>query len=391
MARVKAATRKPVQKPVKKSSSSKISSKKSNPSPKNSSVVAPNTYGGTSETIGVGMRVALIGAGGIANAHFKGHTQSGASIVAFAEPFEATRTRRETEWNARGFSSVEELLAWGEFDAVSICTPNAFHASASILAMRAGKHVLCEKPLSMSLKDCQAMIDVAKQTKVVLQTGHHLRANLLVEKAKEIIRSGALGRVTFMRLRQAHDWGGNKSISPGFALLKNSGGGTLLDNGCHMMDLARNLGGDVSSVYCKMGTLGAWTNTVEVEDTSLVTLEFESGAIASVENAWTGIGWEEGFWVYGTEGALECTNRLGPRKLRHVHRSSPGTTWNELDETIYSFADEGGHSREIAAFWRSIRHGTPVICTGQDGLESVRLVLTSYESAKKGKPIAIKR
>jgi predicted dehydrogenase len=384
MARVKAA---PARKPaaVKKSSSPKSSS------PKNSSVVAPNSYGGTSENIGVGMRVALIGAGGIANAHFKGHTQSGASIVAFAEPFEATRNRRETEWNARGFSSVEDLLAWGEFDAVSICTPNAFHASASIAAMRAGKHVLCEKPLSMSLKDCQAMIDVAKQTKLVLQTGHHLRANLLVEKAKEIISSGVLGRVTFMRLRQAHDWGGNKSISPGFALLKNSGGGTLLDNGCHMMDLARNLGGDVSSVYCKMGTLGAWTNTVEVEDTSLVTLEFESGAIASVENAWTGIGWEEGFWVYGTEGALECTNRLGPRKLRHVHRSSPGTTWNELDETIYSFADEGGHSREIAAFWRSIRHGTPVICTGQDGLESVRLVLTSYESAKKGKPIAIKR
>jgi predicted dehydrogenase len=390
MARVKAATQKQVKKPVTKSSSPKPASKKSNSSP-NSSVVAPNTYGGTAETIGAGMRVALIGAGGIANAHFKGHTHSGANIVAFAEPFETTRTRRETQWNALGFSSVEELLAWGEFDAVSICTPNAFHASNSIAAMRAGKHVLCEKPLSMSLKDCQAMIDVAKQTKVVLQTGHHLRANLLVEKAKEIVRSGALGRVTFMRLRQAHDWGGNKSISPGFALLKNSGGGTLLDNGCHMMDLARNLGGDVSSVYCKMGTLGAWTNTVEVEDTSLVTLEFESGAIGSVENAWTSIGWEEGFWVYGTEGALECTNRLGPRKLRHVHRSSPGTDWSNLDETIYNFADEGGHSREIAAFWRSIRHGTPVICTGQDGLESVRLVLTSYESAKKGKPITIKR
>ncbi len=381
MARVNKAT------PAAKKSVQKTSS----PKKSNSSVVAPNSYGGRTDNIGAGMRVAIIGAGGIANQHYRGHIKSGASVVAFAEPFEATRTRRETEWNARGFSSVEELIAWGEFDAVSICTPNAFHASASIAAMKAGKHVLCEKPLSMSLRDCQAMIDVAKQHKVVLQTGHHLRANLLVEKAKEIVRSGALGRVTFMRLRQAHDWGGNKSVSPGFALLKNAGGGTLLDNGCHMMDLARNLGGDVSSVYCKMGTLGAWTNTVEVEDTSLVTLEFESGTIASVENAWTGIGWEEGFWVYGTEGALECTNRLGPRKLRHVHRSSPGTDWNTLDETIYSFADEGGHVREIALFWRSIRTGAPVICSGQDGLESVRLVLTSYESAKKGKPIILKR
>jgi predicted dehydrogenase len=372
-----------------KSSAPKSSAKKSPTQQNPPSLAAPNSYGGRSENIGAGMRVAIIGAGGIANAHFKGHSHAGASIVAFAEPFETTRTRRESEWNARGFSSVEELLAWGEFDAVSICTPNAFHASASILAMRAGKHVLCEKPLSMSLRDCQAMIDVAKQRKLILQTGHHLRANLLVEKAKEIIQSGALGRVTFMRLRQAHDWGGNKSISPGFALFKNSGGGTLLDNGCHMMDLARNLGGNVSSVYCKMGTLGNWTNTVEVEDTSLVTLEFESGAIASVENAWTAIGWEEGFWIYGTEGALECSNRTGPRTLRHAHRSSQGTDWATLDETNYSFVDEGGHSREIAMFWRSIRQGTPVICTGQDGLESVRLVLSSYESAKKGKPIKL--
>ena len=102
MARVKAATasQSAAKEPVKKSSG-KSNSGKSNSSPKNVSVVAPNSYGGRSENIGAGMRVAIIGAGGIANQHFSGHRKAGASIVAFAEPFEATRARRETEWNAR--------------------------------------------------------------------------------------------------------------------------------------------------------------------------------------------------------------------------------------------------------------------------------------------------
>jgi predicted dehydrogenase len=347
-----------------------------------------NTYEGRSTKLeGQAFRVALIGAGGIANAHYRGYTAAGAVIVGFVDPFEPTRTRREKEWGITGYSSFEELLAAEVFEAVSICTPNAYHTPASIQAALAGKHVLCEKPLSMSLADCQKMIDAARNASVVLQTGHHLRANLLVEKSKELISSGAIGRVTFIRLRQTHDWGGNKTVADSFGKLANSGGGTLLDNGCHMFDLARNLGGDVKNIFARTATLGF---DIEVEDVANASLEFESGAIGSVESSWTATGWEEGWWVYGTDGALECTNRLGTRKLRHVHRTSSGTDWATPDETIYSFADEGGHSREIVAFISSVRHGTPVICTGEDGLESVRLVLKAYESAKLGQPLELK-
>jgi predicted dehydrogenase len=346
-----------------------------------------NTYGGRSTTLeGTPFRVALIGAGGIANAHYKGYTAAGAVIVGFVDPFELTRARREVEWKIKGYSSFDELLAAEDFEAVSICTPNAFHAPSTIRAAKAGKHVLCEKPLSMSLEDCQKMIDAAADANVVLQTGHHLRANLLVEKSKELISSGAIGRVTFIRLRQTHDWGGNKTIADSFGKLANSGGGTLLDNGCHMFDLARNLGGNVKNIFARTATLGF---DVEVEDVGTASLEFESGALGSVESSWTATGWEEGWWVYGTDGALECTNRLGTRKLRHAYRTSSGTDWNTLDETMYSFADEGGHSREIIAFINSVRHGTPVICTGRDGLESVRLVLKAYESAKVNQPLEL--
>ena len=347
-----------------------------------------NTYDGRSTKLeGQAFRVALIGAGGIASSHFKGYTAAGAQIVGFVDPFEPTRVRRQIEWEIEGFLSFEELLAAKDFEAVSVCTPNAYHSDASIKAAKAGKHVLCEKPLSMNLADCQRMIDAAKDAGVVLQTGHHLRANLLVEKTKELISSGAIGRLTFIRLRQTHDWGGNKTVTDSFGKLANSGGGTLLDNGCHMFDLARNLGGNVKNIFARAATLGF---EIEVEDVANASLEFESGALGSVESSWTATGWEEGWWVYGTDGALECTNRLGPRKLRHVHRASSGTDWAKLDETIYGFADEGGHSREIVAFISSVRDGTPVICTGQDGLESVRLVLKAYESAKLGQPLELK-
>ncbi len=349
----------------------------------------PNTYGGVGTRVeGEPLRVALIGAGGIANTHYKGYVAAGANVQAIVEPFGSTRALRELEWGVRGYATIEEMLkAEPDLEAVSVCTPNAYHVDGTIKAARAGLHVLCEKPLSMDLDQCRQMIAAAKKSRVILQTGHHLRSNTLVEKARALIDAGAIGRVTFIRLRQAHDWGGNKAVRDSFGLLKNAGGGTLLDNGCHMMDLARFLGGNVKNVFARMGTLGAWTTRVEVEDTSIVSLEFASGALGSVENSWTATGWEEGFWVYGTHGAIECSNRTGPRAIRHVYRESPGTTWDKVDETIYRVADEGGHTREIVKFIRSIRFGEPVICTGEDGLESVRLVLTAYESARKRKPI----
>jgi predicted dehydrogenase len=343
-------------------------------------VTQPNSYGGRTSVLNLEpLRVGIVGAGGIALTHYKGYVAAGARVMGFAEPVAETRARREIEWGVPGYASVAELLEKADIEAVSVCTPNASHALATIAAAEAGKHVLCEKPLSLNLEECAAMIAAAAVTGVVLQTGHHLRANWYVEKAKELILSGAIGRVCYLRLRQAHDWGGNKTISPNFASLARSGGGTLLDNGCHMMDLARNLAGDVKSVFARTATLGF---DIEVEDVGVVNLEFQSGAIGTVEAAWTATGWEEGFWVYGTDGALECTNRLGKRTLRFANRSSTGTDWAKLDETIYNVQDEGGHSAEIAAFIRSIRLGDPVICSGHDGLEAVRLVLSAYESAR---------
>ena len=333
------------------------------------------------------LNVGIVGAGGVSQRHFEGYRHAGANLVGFAEPNDATRARREEEWNARGYASFEELLAREELHALSVCTPTAFHAPAALAALRRGIHVLCEKPLSLSLEACDAMIEAAQESGVILQTGHHLRSNPLVQTAKRLIEDGRIGRVTFMRLRQAHDWGGAPEVRGSFGSLAASGGGALLDNGCHMMDLARHLGGDVRSIFARVGTLKF---EVEVDDTSVATLEFGSGAFGSVENAWTATGWEESFAVYGTQGALECSNRLGKARLRLLTRDSGFGSWDTADETWYDFATvSNAHLRGVQHFTASILEGAPVVCSGEDGRESVRLVLGGYESARSGQAVNV--
>lgn len=333
------------------------------------------------------VNAAIIGAGGISQRHYEGFKLAGVNVVAIADASEAIRALREQEWGVRAYADVDTLLEHEDVQAVSICTPNAFHAPASLAALQKGIHVLCEKPLSMSLDDCDAMIEAAQHSGAVLQTGHHLRSSPLVRTAKRLIDEGRLGRVTFMRLRQAHDWGGAPQVRGAFGSLAASGGGTLLDNGCHMMDLARHFGGDVRSIYARMNTLKF---EIEVEDTSLASLEMDSGAFASVENAWTATGWEESFHIYGTEGALECSNRLGRARLRFVNRETEFGSWDKTDETWYDFATpDNGHVRSVAHFIASIEQDTPIICTGHDGRESVRLVLGGYESARSGLPVSL--
>ena len=221
---------------------------------------------------------------------------------------------------------------------------------------------------------------------MVLQVGHHLRSDAAALKAKALISAGALGRLTYLRFRQAHDWGGAATVRDSFGKRAHSGGGTLLDNGCHMMDWARFFGGDVAEVYARTATLKF---DVEVEDTSVVNLAFKSGALGTVENAWTATGWDYGFWLYGTQGTLEYTNRYGDPVLRHLSRESLGSAWGEPDLATHRFSGLGPHLQSVVNFLASIREARGVICTGEDGLEAVRLVLASYESAQLNQPVTV--
>ena len=110
--------------------------------------------------------------------------------------------------------------------------------------------------------------------------------------------------------------------------------------------------------------------------------------LGTVEAAWTATGWEEAWWLYGTEGTFEYTNRHGEPVARHAHRTSPGTTWGATDVTEYRFGGHDAHVRNVLAFLEAVRGDRPVACTGEDGREAVRLILASYASAEQGRPVS---
>ncbi len=322
-------------------------------------------------------RAAVIGTGAISQRHVDGYRAAGAEVVAICDTDEAALEQRGRAWGvARRYLDFAAMFRDGGFDVVSIAAPTAVHHPATLAAAAAGVHVLVEKPIALSLSLADEMIAACAGAGVVLQVNHQLRSGGPARKAKELLAAGAIGRVTYLRLRQAHDWAG-LGVRPSFRTRASAGGGTLLDNGCHLMDLARYFGGRVADVYARAASL---MYDVEVEDTAVVSLRFEDGALGTVETAWTATGWEQGFWLYGTEGALEYTNRFSPEVLRHSYRASPGTTWGQTDVTSYDFAGAGPHSRHVAAFLSASRGEGPVICSGEDGREAVRLVLAAYDS-----------
>ncbi|MEZ4598128.1 MAG: Gfo/Idh/MocA family oxidoreductase, partial [Chloroflexota bacterium] len=190
----------------------------------------------------------------------------------------------------------------------------------------------------------------------------------------------------FVRLRQAHDWAGATEVPVAFRTLATAGGGTLLDNGCHLFDLARHLAGPVAELSARTATLGF---DIEVEDTAEVSLRFASGALGQIEASWTSTGWDQSFLVNGTRGSLEYTERLTRPVLRHVHREAGERDFVATRVTSWEHAGASDHTRAVAAFVAAVRGEAPAACTGEDGREAVRLALASYQSAASGRPVTL--
>ena len=333
------------------------------------------------------VRVGIIGTGNIARAHVLGYQHAGVEIAAVCDVNERTLAKRQAQWKATAaYADYNELVNDPNVDAVSVCTPNSSHHPIVLAAAAAGKHVLCEKPVSMQLEEAQAMIDACTHAGVVFQVGHHMRSWAAAEKAKALIDSGSIGALTYARFRQAHDWGGLPDVPGVFGSLAHSGGGTLLDNGCHLFDLVRWFGGDVRDVFARVATLKFAT---EVEDTAIASIGYVSGAIGQVEVAWTGTGWQEAFWVYGTHGSLECDSRVGPNVLTHRYRNSNATNWSDTDVARYELRGLDSHTQHVVNFLAAMNGDLDVVCSGVDGREAVRLVLSAYRSAETNAPVTM--
>lgn len=226
------------------------------------------------------VKFAIIGCGRIAQRHAE-HIKNKAELVAVCDNVPGKANELAAKYNVKAYYSIEELLASETaLDVVSICSPNGLHAHHSILALNAGHHVLCEKPMAISVNDCGEMIKAAERANKRLFAIKQNRFNPPVQAVKEAIDQGKLGKIYSIQLscfwnRNADyykdSWKGTKLMD----------GGTLYTQFSHFIDLLYWMIGDVKRVNAYTGNYNH-SGIIEFEDTGVVILEFHNGAIGTI-------------------------------------------------------------------------------------------------------------
>lgn len=335
------------------------------------------------------IRIGVIGCGHISGEHVRGYQfyPKEAEVVALMDSDKKTVSEKQSKWNVMNvFKNYEYLIDSGIVDAVSVCTPNSYHAPISIYALNKGIHVLCEKPIATNTKDAELMIKIARKKQLVLQVCHFLRHSAYVNLIKKYIEKGKIGKVLFIRARMAHNWGG--CIPRNWFTNKNiSGGGTLLDNGCHYLDLFRYLIGDVSMAGALMSN---FVSKTKCEDTALAIMRFKNGAIGEIETSWVEhSGWSNILSICGDKASINYTQDfIGGfnEHVEYIYHKGHSPKKMVLKPKI----NKDPYILQIRNFINVIKGKEDVKCSGFDGMKSLELALNCYESNKRQSFVRIK-
>ena len=331
-------------------------------------------------TVSTPIRVGLIGGGGIATFHITGYREHADTITigAVADAVPATAEARGAELGVPAFTDYREMLERADIDAVDICLPHHLHRDAIVAAARAGKHVLCEKPLCLTPEEAADVESAVREAGVTLMCAHNQLFMPAVAKAKELIDDGALGTVYEVRTTDSFRNEFDPSNMGWRAHASTSGGGELIDTGYHPSYLLMHLAGGVPvSATAMLSThrLGL----MEGEDSAQCLFRFDNGAVGQLVTSWAyePAAGTERFSVVGELGSLTSD---GTTLRWDLHDTSGAPT---VSETV-TFEAVDTFSAEIAAFGRCLRDGTRPIHTEQEGLAVLGMILAAYEGARTG-------
>ena len=286
-----------------------------------------------------------------------------------------------TDWKA--------MLREADVDGVAINVPNVLHAEVAIAALQAGKHVLVEKPIALTLAEADAMIEAAGSRKRILMVEQTQRFDPAHEVAQELLRGGSLGAVTQLRGRIGHAgpeyWAGSPAswlIDP-----KQSGGGALIDVGIHIVDLLRWLSGkSVRRICCQAKTL---EKRMSVEDNASALLEFADGALGSFEVSWTARPYEIATQFYGERGTLRTSiGSAAPVTVRYADlQGDPNHLLGEEAHPAVPVLSRVGGAYRV--FVDCIATGARPFISGEEGRATLAVILAAYESVKTGKWVTL--
>lgn len=276
-------------------------------------------------------------------------------------------------------STLDELLG-SDIDAVYISTTNELHLEQALAAIRAGKHVLCEKPLALTSADARAMVAAAKAAGIVLGTNHHLRNAGSHRAMREAIAAGRIGRPIAARV--FHSVYLPENLQGWRITRPEAGGGVVLDITVHDADTLRFVLGD-DPLEVSAFTQAAGMAAGGLEDGAMCIWRFKSGIIAQSHEGFTTKFAGTGFEVHGSEGSLIAKDVMTQKPIGSVLlRTAKG-------EEELSFDREDLYVRSLRQFHAAIRGEGQPSATGEDGVWSLTSAEAALQSAKSGKSVAI--
>lgn len=340
------------------------------------------------------IKVGIIGCGKIAQVrHIPEYLDNpDVEIAGFYDLSEDRAAKLAEKYGSKAYRNCDDLLGNPDIDAVSVCTANATHASIAMRAMDAGKDVLCEKPMAMSLKDCEAMVAKAEETGRILMIDHNQRYTRAHRKAKSLIDAGEIGRIISFRTIFGHGGPETWSIDPGKATWffdkKRAVLGAMADLGIHKTDIITYLVGSpverVSAVMATLDKTDASGNKIGVDDNDICLYTMKNGVIGTMTASWTYYGREDNSTaIYGTEGIMKLYYEDMP-SLVIDYRDGTRASY-DLDPIQTN--DNQTKTGVMDEFIRCVKNREQPEVSGAEALRSMRAIFAAVESAEEGRSV----
>jgi len=345
-----------------------------------------------SDTMGFG----IIGCGNIGPFHAEAISQiEDAELRASCDTFEEKSREMAAKYGGDSYVDYREMLKRKDINVVNICLPSGMHRDVAVNVADAGKHIVTEKPLDIALDKCDTIIDACKRNDVKLSVVFPTRFKESYQRMKRAVDERRFGKmvlgdaeIKWYRSQEYYDSGGWRGT------WEMDGGGALMNQGVHTIDILQWLMGPVESVYAHSGTLA---RNIEVEDTAVALLRFANGAMGVIEGTtcvYPGLDARVG--IHGEKGSVivEGLNikiwefmdgKAEDRKV--ITTQKKDTSSGAKDPT--KFIDAEGHRLQIVDMISAVRQDGQPSVDGFEGRKAVEIIVAIYKSAKEGKEIQL--
>jgi predicted dehydrogenase len=338
------------------------------------------------------LNIAIIGCGWAGEKHVRALQKlpARANVSALVDTDAAFLAKKAAEWGiSDGYKDYRDMLSRDDIDAVSICLPHNIHSAVAVDCARAGKHILCEKPIAVSVEEADAMIQAADENHIKLMVAESAHFQAINQRIKSVISDGCIGNPILIRqaflprmpVKTGYIYPGRRSW---LSDRKIAGGGQWMVNGVHNASVARSFFGEVESIYATHYQTDEFR--LDIEANMCVSLKFVNGTLGQmifIPQA-SHFGVFDELMIHGDSGAIVFG---GSDETLHVYSENINERNNH--KTIEIKQDEDPFFLEMKHFLDHVQEDAPCICGGASERRSLAVVAGGFESMRTGKPVIL--